>query len=146
MAGFLGDWYLWVKAGHVLFAFFWIAGLFTLPRYLVHQAGESPGSEQDGRWAERTKKLRAMILTPSLILVWLLGLLLAMNLGFQGGWLHAKIAVVLLLTGYHGWMVSLSKRMAAGARPMTERKLRLWNELPALLLAIIVVLVIVRPF
>lgn len=146
MAGFLGAAYLWVKAAHLLFAFFWMAGLFILPRYLVHQAGEPAGSEQDSRWAERTKKLQAMILTPSLILVWMLGLLLAMNLGFQGGWLHAKIALVLLLTGYHGWMVSLSKRMAAGARPMAERRLRMWNEAPALLLAAIVVLVIVRPF
>ena len=72
----------------------------------------------------------------------------ALDLIRGAGWpiLAVMAAVVLLLTGYHGWMVSLSKRMAAGARPMTERKLRLWNELPALLLAIIVVLVIVRPF
>ena len=146
MAGFLGEWLLWVKAAHVLFAFFWMAGLFILPRYLVHQAGEAPGSAQNGQWADRTKKLRAMILTPSIVIVWLMGLLLALNLGFQGGWLHGKIAVVLLLSAYHGWMVSLAKRMAAGARPMTERQLRMWNEVPALLLAVIVVLVIVRPF
>lgn len=146
MAGFLGGFYLWVKAAHLIFAFFWMAGLFMLPRYLVHQAGEAPGGEQDGKWITRIALLRSMILTPSLLIVWLLGLLLALNLGFQGGWLHVKIMLVLLLSGYHGYMVKLSRRMAAGARPVPERLLRMWNELPAVLLAAIVILVVVRPF
>ncbi len=145
--GFLGAAYLWVKAAHVIFVIFWMAGLFVLPRYLVHQAGEVPGSPEDRKWTERVAKLRRVVLGPSLVVVWLLGLLLVANHGLAGaGWLHAKLVLVLLLSGYHGWMTGLSKKMAQGQRPMTERKLRLWNELPALFIVAIVVLAEVKPF
>ena len=147
MAGFLGaSAYLWLKAAHVIFAFFFMAGLFLLPRYLVHQAGEEPGSVQESQWSTRTALLRRMILTPSVLLVWGLGLLLAADLGFAGGWLHVKIVLVALLTAYHGFMVRLSKQMAAGRRPLSGRQLRIWNEVPALLLVAIVILVVVKPF
>lgn len=145
--GFLGGAYVWVKALHVIATFFWMAGLFMLPRYLVYQHGEVPGSPADRAWSERTRRLRRIILTPSLVAVWLLGLAAALSYGLaSAGWLHAKIALVLLLTGYHGWMVGLSKKMAAGARPVAERSLRLWNELPALATILIVPLAILKPF
>lgn len=147
MAGFIGaNAYLWLKAVHVIFAFFLMAGLFLLPRYLVHQADETPGSAEDAKWSARVLLLRRMILTPSVVLVWLLGLLLAADLGFAGGWLHVKILLVLLLAVYHAFMVGLSRRMAAGRRPLSSRQLRLWNEAPALLLVAIVILVVVKPF
>lgn len=147
MSGFLGTAYLWVKAFHVLFVIFWMAGLFILPRYLVHQAGEAPGSPEDGKWVERIARLRRVILTPSLVIVWVLGLLLTANFGLAGaGWLHAKLLLVLLLTGYHGWMVGLSKKMATGGRPLSERAFRLWNEAPALFALLIVILAVVKPF
>lgn len=141
-----GNAYLWLKAVHVIFAFFFMAGLFLLPRYLVHQAAETPGSVEDGRWTERTRLLRRMILTPSIIMVWTLGLWLAADLGFAGGWLHVKIVLVLLLSLYHGFMVRLSKLMGEGRRPLSPRQLRIWNEVPALLLVAIVILVVVKPF
>lgn len=145
--GWLGPAYPWVKALHIIFVIFWMAGLFALPRYLVHQAGEAPGSEQDAKWIDRTRKLRRMILTPSLIAAWAAGLALLLNYGLAGnGWLHTKIALVLLMTGYHGWMVALSKKMAAGQRPISESRLRLWNEAPALLIFLIVILAVVKPF
>ena len=73
LIGWLGAAYMPVKAAHVIVTFFWIAGLFILPRYLVHQAGEAPGSAENAKWAERTARLRRIILTPSIVLAWLLG-------------------------------------------------------------------------
>lgn len=147
LIGWLGPAYMWVKVLHVIVTFYWVAGLFMLPRYLVYQAGEVPGSPEDRKWAERTARLRRIILTPSLVLVWVLGLMAATSYGLAtAGWLHAKIFLVLLLTGYHGWMVGLSRKMAAGARPVAEKTLRLMNEVPALAIALIVGLVVLKPF
>jgi putative membrane protein len=86
-----------------------------------------------------------------MITVWVLGLLLAANLGmFSGlqglGWLHAKLAIVVLLTGFHGWAVGYSRRLARGEQRLTGKQLRLLNEIPGLAAAVIVILVIVRPF
>ena len=147
LTGWLGGLYMPIKAAHVAVTFFWIAGLFMLPRYLAYQAQEAPGSEQDRKWAERTAKLRKIILTPALGAVWVLGLMVATSYGLSGaGWIHAKIALALLLSGYHGWMVGISRKMAAGERPLSEKSLRLWNEVPALGTILFVFLAILKPF
>jgi len=151
MTNLLGGAYLWVKAAHVVFVIFWMAGLFMLPRYLVyHQEGLGDPAEV-ARWTHREGVLRRMILTPSLVIVWVLGLLLAANAGlFDGaaglGWLHAKLLVVVALTGYHGWAIGYARRLSGGVARLTGRQLRLVNEVPALAAILIVVLVIVRPF
>ena len=148
---FLGNAYLWVKAAHVVFVIFWMAGMFALPRYLVYHQEAQPGSAEAQKWVERETKLRTMILTPSMILVWILGVMLAVNAGmFSGvgglGWLHAKLLLVVILSGYHGWAVGYAKKLAAGKPTLTGKQLRLINEVPAILIALIVILVIVRPF
>ena len=124
-----------------------MAGLFMLPRQMLylHPAAGTERTEE-AVWAQRMVTLRRMILTPSLIAVWLLGILLATSSGaWDQAWLHAKLLVVVALTAYHGWMVAQSKRMAKGERPLTDRQLRLWGEAPAFGLIFIVVLVIVGP-
>ena len=151
MIGWLGTAYLWVKAAHVIFVIFWMAGLFALPRFLVYHQEAAPGSPEAALWVEREAKLKRIILTPSMILSWLFGLALAANLGlFEGqpglGWLHAKLTFVLLLSAYHGWALSYARRLANGLPLLTGRQLRLINEVPALLIALTVVMVIVRPF
>lgn len=147
MTGWLGDYQLSVKALHIVFVIFWMAGMFMLPRYLVYQHEAAVGSEEDARWAERTRRLRTIIITPAMLLAWLFGLMLAANIGFAGNaWLWAKLAVVTLFSGLHGWLVVLSKRMAAGARPVSERALRILNEVPSLVAIVVVVLAVVRPF
>lgn len=140
--------YLWLKAGHVIFVVFWMAGLFMLPRYLVYHQEAEPGSPEADRWVDREAKLRRIILTPSLIVVWLLGLCLiaATHAEAQGYWLYPKLLLVLGLTIYHGWMVGYSKKLARGERTLTGKQLRLLNEVPGLAVALIVVLVIVKPF
>ncbi len=151
MSGFLGNAWLWMKAAHVIFVIFWMAGLFILPRYLVHHQEALSDPVQAKAWAEREAKLRRVILTPSLVIVWVLGLALAVNLGLlEGGaglgWLHAKLLLVVLLSGYHGWAVSYSKKLTAGQGSLTGKQLRLVNEIPAIFVALIVILAVVRPF
>lgn len=139
--------YLWLKAGHIIFMVFWMAGLFMLPRQMIYLDGTKPGSPEAEQWARRMDLLRSIILTPSIGVVWLLGLLLAQSIGAWGqGWFHAKLLFVVLLSGFHGYMVAQSKKMAAGERPLSEKRLRMLGEVPGILLAIIVVLVIVKPF
>ena len=139
--------YLWLKAGHIIFVVFWMAGLFMLPRQMIYLHPAEPNSPESELWAKRMGLLRKVILTPSIVVVWILGLLLAQTLQVWGeGWLHAKFLFVVLLSGFHGYMVAQSKKMASGERPLSEKQLRLWGEAPGILLAIIVVLVVVRPF
>lgn len=138
--------YLWVKAAHVIFVIFWMAGLFAFPRYLIYHQENLADAADAARWVERERKLRRIILTPAMIVTLLLGVALAsMGSWWAAGWLHAKLLFVLALTGYHGWAVGYSKKLAAGRPTLTNKKLRLLNEAPALLIALIVVLVIVKP-
>jgi putative membrane protein len=147
MIDWLGAAYSWVKAAHLIFVIFWIAGLFMLPRFLIYQTQTVHGSPEDLAWVERVSKLRTIILTPSMILVWLLGISLALNIGaFDQGWFHAKLALVLALSGYHGWAVGAAKKIAKGHRPATETALRWMNEIPGIATILIVILVIVKPF
>lgn len=139
--------YLWLKAAHVIFVIFWMAGLFMLPRMMVYQQEAAQGSAEDALYTQRIVSLRRIILTPSLIVVWVLGLTLAWQIGaFSQGWFHAKLTLLLLLTGYHGWMVGYSKKLAAGQRTMAGKTLRMVNEIPAIVAILAVILVIVKPF
>ena len=139
--------YLWLKAAHIIFIIFWMAGLFMMPRFFVYHQECAVGSDEDAKWIEREGKLRKIILNPSLIITWILGLFLAYNIGaFSQGWFHAKLLVVLLLTGYHGWMIGYVKKLARGERTMSDKALRLANEVPGIAAAIIVILVIIKPF
>jgi protoporphyrinogen IX oxidase len=139
--------YAWLKAGHVIFVIFWIAGLFMLPRFYVYHQEAAPGSPEEARWVERERKLRNIIITPAMILVWALGLGLAYVTDAWGqGWFQAKLALVVALSAYHGWMVGYGRKLERGLRPASGRALRLMNELPGIAVVLIVVLVIVRPF
>ena len=139
--------YAWIKAGHVIFVIFWIAGMFMLPRYYVYHQESAPGSEEEARWVDREAKLRKIIITPAMILVWVFGLTLAWISGaWSEGWLHAKVAVVVILSAYHGWLVGYGRKLAKGERPLSGKALRMMNELPGLATVLIVILVIVKPF
>jgi len=147
MIGWLGDAYLWVKAAHVVFVIFWMAGMFMLPRFFVYHMAAPPASAEDAAWIDRERRLLRIIVNPAMVAVWLLGLALAFHLGWQGqGWLHAKVAIVFLLSGYHGWLSGLRRKFAAGVRPYSEKALRIANEVPGLATVAIVILVIVKPF
>lgn len=139
--------YLWLKAAHVIFVIFWMAGLFMLPRMMVYQQEAELGSAEDALYTTRIAALRRIILTPSLIIVWLLGLLLAWHIGaLSQGWFHGKLLLVILLSGFHGWMVGYSKKLARGERTIKGKTLRMVNEIPAIVAILAVILVIVKPF
>ncbi len=139
--------YAWIKAGHVIFVIFWIAGLFMLPRFYVYHQEAPAGSPEEKKWIERERKLRNIIITPAMIIVWIFGLTLAYTIdAWSQGWFHAKFALVLLLSGYHGYMVGYGKKLARGERPVSGKALRIMNEVPGLAAVLIVILVIVKPF
>jgi protoporphyrinogen IX oxidase len=147
LTGFLGLAYPWVKAAHVTFVIFWMAGLFLLPRLYVYHQESTPGSAEDRAWIEREARVRSIILNPAMAAVWILGLMLAFNIGaWSMGWFHAKLLLVIALSAYQGWLGAYGKKLARGERPLSGRAVRLINEIPGVVAALIVVLVIVRPF
>jgi putative membrane protein len=147
LVGFLGPAYLWVKAAHVTFVIFWMAGLFLLPRFYVYHQETTVGSPEDRAWIEREARVRSIILTPAMILVWILGLMLAFDVdAWRQGWFHGKLAMVIALSAYQGWLGAYGRKLANGQRPLSGKAVRMINEIPGIAAAIIVVLVIVRPF
>ena len=139
--------YLWLKAGHLIFVIFWMAGLFMLPRFFIYHQEAAPESPENALWIDRESKLLKIIMWPSLVAVWLLGLALAISIGAWGqGWLHTKLALVLGLSAYHIWLATYAASLASGIRKLSGKQLRLINEVPGVAAALIVILVVVKPF
>ena len=139
--------YIWLKSAHIIFVIFWMAGLFMLPRFFVYHQESAQGSEEAAKWVDRESKLIKIILNPAIIIVWIVGLLLAWHIGAMAeGWFHAKLLFVLGLSGYHGWIVGYAKKLARSERKLTGKQLRLLNEVPGIAAAIIVILVVAKPF
>ncbi|MGB5075950.1 MAG: CopD family protein, partial [Sphingorhabdus sp.] len=134
-------------SAHIIFMIFWMAGLFMLPRFFVYHQESPAGSEESARWVDRETKLIKIILNPSLIITWLVGLTLAWHIGAMAdGWFHAKLLLVLGLSAYHGWMLGYAKKLGRGERVLTGKQLRLANEIPGIAAAAIVILVVAKPF
>ena len=147
LVGFLGPAYAWVKAAHVTFVIFWMAGLFLLPRFYAYHQETVVGSPEDRAWIEREARVRSIILTPAMVIVWVLGLMLAFDIdAWSMGWFQGKLAMVILLTAYQGWLGMYGRKLANGQRSLSGKSVRMLNEVPGIAAAIIVVLVIVRPF
>jgi putative membrane protein len=147
MIGWLGNVYPLIKAIHLIFVIFWMAGLFMMPRFFVYHQEAPAGSDEAARWAVREARLFRIILNPAQLIVWGLGIALAINIGaFAQGWFLAKLALVGSLSGYHGWMSGYARRLAIGERRLSGKALRLLNEVPSLATIIIVILVVVKPF
>lgn len=140
--------YDWLRGFHILFVIAWMAGLLLLPRLLVYRI-EGQGDEIRQVMDTAIVRLRSIILTPSLIGAWVLGLvLIALRAPeiFSQGWIHAKLALVLALTIYHGWAVALSRKIAQGATGLRSARLRLLNEVPFVLAIGIVLLAVLEPW
>jgi protoporphyrinogen IX oxidase len=139
--------YFWLKAGHIIFVVFWMAGLFMLPRYFVYHQESAPGSPENALWLERERKLLKIILMPSIVVVWVLGVLLAFSIGaWSQGWFHAKLALVIALSAYHGYLAGYARKLEKGERLLSGRRLRLLNEVPGVAAALIVILAVIKPF
>lgn len=147
MEGFLSSSYLWVKAFHIIFVIFWMAGMFMLPRYFAYHSQCEVGSDEDKMWIEREHRLMKIIINPAMIVTWILGLSLVAHVGLSaGGWLHAKLLLVFVFSGFHGMLSKQRRLFAEGERTKSEKFYRMINEVPALFIILIVILVVTKPF
>ena len=147
LIGWLGAAYPWVKAVHAVFVIFWMAGLFMLPRFLVYHQEAAIGSPEAALWVTREARLVSIILNPSMVVVWALGLALVVNIGAASEtWFRIKFIAVVGLTVYQMWMMRYAQRLAAGEARASGRTLRLMNEIPSLATIVIVLMVIAKPF
>jgi putative membrane protein len=136
---------LWVKALHIIFVVAWFAGLFYLPRLFVYHAQAEDAVSRE-RFKVMERKLYRGIMTPTMVLTLVFGAWLWLGYGIRGGWLHAKLLLVIVLVGYHFWLGKLAGDFARDANRRSHVFYRWINELPLVLLAAIVVLVVVKPF
>jgi putative membrane protein len=141
--------FLWLKALHVIAVISWLAALLYLPRLYVYHCETAPGSAESERFKVMERRLFRVIATPAMVAAWLFGVLLVLTPGgvdWHAGWWHVKLLAVILMSGFHGMLSRWRKDFLADANRHPQRFYRLANEVPTLLMVIIVVMVIVRPF
>lgn len=137
----------WIKALHVVAIISWMAGMLYLPRLFVYHCAAAPGSEMSETFKVMERRLLNAIINPAMIVAWITGLWLAWTVfGFRGGWLHGKLALVLLLSGAHGYLSAARRAFAEDRNTRDQRHWRIVNEVPTVLMVVIVILVIVKPF
>ena len=136
---------LWIKSLHVIFVVAWFAGLFYLPRLFVYHA-QAEDSLSRERFKVMERKLYRGIMIPSMALTIIFGVWLWLGYGIKGGWLQAKLVLVAILVGYHFWLGKMVDDFARDQNPRTHVFYRWVNEVPLVILAATVVLVIVKPF
>lgn len=135
---------LWIKAFHIIFVTSWFAGLFYLPRLFVNHAMVSDQATLE-RLALMERKLYRFMF-PLALLALGFGVWLWLGYGFKGGWMHAKLALVLVLIAYHAYCGKLMKSLQQGTNHHSHVWFRWFNELPVLILFAVVILVVVKPF
>jgi len=141
------EFYPWIKAFHVVAVMAWMAGMLYLPRLFVYHSLSETGSQQSETFKIMERRLLRAIINPAMIVTWILGLWLAWRgFSFTGGWLHAKIGLVVLLSGVHGYLSASVRRFAEDRNTRPTRHWRIVNEVPTLLMIAIVILVVVKPF
>ena len=139
--------YQWLLAFHIIAVIAWMAGMLYLPRLFVYHCDAKLGSEQSEIFKVMERRLLKVIINPAMGATWLLGLSLVYESGFyRSGWFHAKFALVIVLSGLHGFLSRAVKDFAADKNQRSAKFYRIINEVPAVLMAAIVILVIVKPF
>ena len=141
------DAYLWFKALHIMAVIAWMAGLFYLPRLFIYHYDKAPGSESSETFKVMEGRLYRFIMNPSMMIAWVFGLFIAwQGLWFGAGWLHVKLLAVIVLTVTHVYYGRAVRAFARDERPLTTRHWRLLNEVPALLMIVIVLMAVLKPF
>jgi len=139
--------YLWLKALHIIAVIAWMAGLLYLPRLFVYHAVAAPGSPQSETFKVMERRLLKAIMGPAMGVTWILGVVLAIQgHWFASGWLHAKIALVVLMSIMHGLFGRWARDFAADRNQRSQKFYRIANEIPTVLMIAIVILVVVKPF
>ena len=139
--------YLWVKAVHVIAVISWMAGMLYLPRLFIYHCEAESGSRQSETFKVMERRLLTIIINPAMVVTWALGLWLAYEGGwYKAGWFHAKVALVVGLSGIHGFMVRWVRDFGADQNQHTQKFYRIINEIPTVLMIGIVLLVVLKPF
>lgn len=139
--------YDWLKALHIISVIAWMAAMLYLPRLYVYHAEAAPGSDRIAAFKVMERRLYKAIMTPAMLAAWIFGLLVAYEGGwFTSGWFHAKLLFVLILSGFHGFLGGELRRLAADKGTRSPRFYRIVNEVPTLLMIVVVILVVVKPF
>lgn len=149
MFDFLSSYLDWIKAIHIIFVIFWMAGMLYLPRLFVYHYNAKPGTELDEVLQTQEIKLLRIIMNPAMIVAFITGLTLVYLRHGEFGeswWLPTKLILVFVLMGYHGFLSKTRKLFAAGERPRTEKYYRIINEVPAIFTIFIVILAVIEPF
>jgi len=148
MAEILSGAYLWIKSFHLIMVIAWMAGMMYLPRLFVYQHQSEKGGEAERYFIQMQRRLLKGIINPSMVLVWVLGILMliANPAILSAGWFHVKLALVVIISAIHGFYASSRRKFEKGERPRTEKFWRIMNEAPFLALIVIVIMVIVKPF
>ena len=140
-------WYDWIKALHVIAVISWMAGLLYLPRLFVYHTSAPAGSQQSETFKLMERRLLRAIMNPAMIVVWLTGLTIAHFGGWERqGWFIAKFVLVVVMSAFHMWLAARRRAFAEDRNTVSERAFRIANEIPTLLMIVIVVLAIVKPF
>jgi len=139
--------YLSLKSLHIIAVIAWMAGMLYLPRLFVYHCEAESGSKQSETFKVMERRLLKAIINPAMIATWILGLWLAWDAGFfKSGWLHAKLALVLAMSGIHGWLVRLTRDFANDRNRHSQKFYRYLNEVPTVLMILIVFVVVLKPF
>jgi len=142
--------YLYLKAFHVIAVIAWMAGMLYLPRLFVYHCEAEPGSKQSETFKVMERRLLKAIVNPAMIATWVFGLTLIWLMGWDGfraaGWLHLKLALVIAMSGLHGYFARLVKQFAADKNRHSQKFYRIVNEILTLLMVLIVFLAVVKPF
>lgn len=148
MQNFVLENYQWFKAFHLIAVIVWMAGMFYLPRLFVYHCGAPKGSEMSETFKVMERRLLRVIINPAMIAAWVLGglLLWAYPSLMADGWIHVKLTAVLLLSALHGLLARHRKQFARDENVHSARYYRIINEVPSVLLIIIVIMAVVKPF
>jgi putative membrane protein len=147
--GFLAPLYPWIKALHIIAVIAWMAGLLYLPRLFVYHCETRPGSAESERFKVMERRLLGQIMVPAMVMAWTFGILLVLTPGvldWSAGWWHLKLATALLLSGFQVALSRWRRDFLEDRNRRPQRFYRIVNEAPTLLLVIIVVMVVVKPF
>jgi putative membrane protein len=142
----MGSLDLWIKIVHIVAVISWMAGMLYLPRLFVYHAESAPKSAISEQFKVMERRLLRGILTPAMIVVWISGPLLAWREGYWlSPWLHAKLALVLLLSGLHGFFAAQTRAFAEDRNTRSPRFYRIVNEAPTVIMILVVILVVIKP-
>jgi putative membrane protein len=145
----LSDWYPWILSGHIISIIAWMAGMFYMPRLFAYHAEAEVGSDKSETFKIMERRLLRAIINPAMIAAWIFGILLVLTPGIVDwamGWPWVKATIVLAMSGLHGLLSRWRRQFASERNTHTTRFYKLINEVPTVMMIVIVIMVVAKPF